>query len=454
MASVIVKPTLPLRLVLGISGAILALLAALIDLNLVHLHTWLQSPQAGLDFTLLIYLLALVALAGGFFLLRWLRRFFFVVPADDFVVPTGGQAEEARPPSHYRGQGLTPGWLVSLFCLLLIVLFGLSLVAMGSVTEFYYLLPILAEIPFIGFLAGFCFLPAFVAPGAFPANLAGRLFALLAFQKNSDAPRNQQGFPPYRPLLAMTGAALAILLAQFVLGGYLTFAQNYSQGTLAELSLAGEIIQGLAFFTLFGWFYIFVPLLAGTAWATHALLYTQQARLKTQNTSAGSDLVSGPGSQDLSFLTPPPLSRPALDLQGIALWEKLLAGVYTATIAVFTAWLIKSDLPSLPFIVGGMSAGYLILPRFFSRNRWQYFRAFFGGALTTVASAGITAFLLFTLVEKFAPEDLAFLIPMALIGMVISLPFSLIGGLAAVLLDWLLFRRRQKNPVFDTTAFE
>ncbi|WP_020591451.1 hypothetical protein [Kiloniella laminariae] len=445
MAPVIIKPTLLLRFVLGLAGVMLSLLAALIDLNRIHLITWTRSPAAGLDFTLLIYLLALAALAGGFFLLRWLRRQYFTLPAED-------EEDSLQSPVY---PGLTIGWLVSLCCLLFAVFFALSLLALDSLGEFIILFPDFTHVPLIGLVAGFCFLPAFVQPGALRHSLAARVCRLLTYR--SEASR-QEGAPAdappdvtpdiigrYRPLVAIAGAGFSLLAALLCLTFYFEFAREIRADAPVEFVPAKGALLKLDLLRDLGWNCAALLLFGLCAWAVHTLLFVQQKK---------QDIFHKAERADGNIPSPPLRSSPALQLKDITLWEKLLASAYTGAIALITILLIGFGDAWITVLLSGLVAGYFVLPLFFSRDGWQFVRMFFGGALATVLTAGLGAFTYVTLYDSFLGSNLNEALGTTVFALAFSLPFSLIGGLAAVLLDWLLYRRRARNPVFDTTAFE
>ena len=150
----------------------------------------------------------------------------------------------------------------------------------------------------------------------------------------------------------------------------------------------------------------------------------------------------------------------------------VLIALYTACLACLpTLALQVYDL--LPFcLVSALISGYLILPGFISTDIFTPKRALAGGVLTTFATAILTGIsfgiLLFTnsvLYEGIVPEtglEFTWLISTYLqellrhitMSVMAFFPLSILGGPAAILLAYLMYRHQQKFPRLDKAAFE
>ncbi|MCZ4279781.1 hypothetical protein O4H49_03255 [Kiloniella laminariae] len=302
------------------------------------------------------------------------------------------------------------------------IIAGLSYLASIDMLEPYYLLPGRSSIPFIGFVAGFCFLPAFVQPNARRHNPGGRLCRLLyrGTTKTDKQIRTDitDASPSFRPLLVLVGVPGSLLFTQLCYVGYFSIAEARRMGELnffGENILHGEISRSIV------WLSILSLLLGPFAWAIHCLLFVRQQKKRPS---------LGPQANSVPF------------------WETLLTSVFSGGIAVIT--MLQFPFPfghiEPAFFIGGLVAGYLILPRFFSRDRWQFFRAFFAGAMT-ILLAGIIAGFLITI---HASWDFLVVMYMTAFAVIFFLPIALIGGIAALLLDGLLYHIRRRQIRFTT----
>ncbi|WP_020591450.1 hypothetical protein [Kiloniella laminariae] len=131
-----------------------------------------------------------------------------------------------------------------------------------------------------------------------------------------------------------------------------------------------------------------------------------------------------------------------------ALWEKLLASSFTGGFAVITIREFPFQQMEFPFLIGGFVAGYFVLPRFFSREHWQFFRAFFGGTLMAIVSGTIAWVLMATLSDGEAPWSFLVSMYTSYFALDFFLPLTLIGGIAALMLDGFLYYIRHRKIRF------
>ena len=139
----------------------------------------------------------------------------------------------------------------------------------------------------------------------------------------------------------------------------------------------------------------------------------------------------------------PPIGNWGVPPQTLSANEKLTCAICAGLLAGASSLPFAGFLEPLPLALSAGLAGWLVLPRFFSLDRWRPGRAFLGGMLATFCTAGIVILLLsITLLHSGQDftEAHGTVFGIILIG---SSGLALIGGLTAVLLDWLLLRKRQ-----------
>ncbi|WP_020591453.1 hypothetical protein [Kiloniella laminariae] len=123
--------------------------------------------------------------------------------------------------------------------------------------------------------------------------------------------------------------------------------------------------------------------------------------------------------------------------------EKLICALFSGLIAGACGLPFAFFLEPLPMFCSALLVGGLVLPPCFSLQVWRPGRAFCGGILTTLLSAGVFILLLsITVIHSSRDFTDAHTTVFGII-MIFAAGLSLPFGLAAILLDWLLLRRRQ-----------
>ena len=146
--------------------------------------------------------------------------------------------------------------------------------------------------------------------------------------------------------------------------------------------------------------------------------------------------------------------------------ERLLCSAFLGLVvtAAFSPLLAEPYFRSLIFflfIATGIVTGYLVLPLFLSKIALKRSLPFLGGCIS-IAIIWLLCFSIYS-VDQYQfytnrdggigdlPEGLAWIFIMTGI---LALPVGLITGLFTALLDWFLFRLRQKNNAVDSHIFD
>lgn len=161
--------------------------------------------------------------------------------------------------------------------------------------------------------------------------------------------------------------------------------------------------------------------------------------------------------------------------------QRVIITLYTACLACLLAVLLLSGTYIAIAFVSGWIAGYNLLYRFIETDQFRPWRALAGGCLTTFFATYIVTVILNTRISNFANSfvfdlepllnengisaatvDIIFTIMIFMATLFSSLfqaffftiILSLIGGPAATLLAYLIYRHQQKYPALDKAAFE
>ena len=131
------------------------------------------------------------------------------------------------------------------------------------------------------------------------------------------------------------------------------------------------------------------------------------------------------------------------------IFERLIAGVYFAIVASIGLGIFSYILPFGFFLViasAGFVAGITIPPYLLNPNIYSVTRSLITGCLTTLTAAIISA-LIFTVLGN--QLSFKFLYKFLLIGIVLTIPYSLFGALAMMLFSDFLaeYRANLKSKI-------